>query len=110
MIVATKTLSQAEARPKQVKLLGATVRGLGLVVAVEANLHPDSYALVEGADRVSRRVFLRDLKCSEVVFPEEPQPYVTRTERVNYGVWDEVHSLIPAPVAVAQPVVLAVAA
>lgn len=99
MIVATKTLSQAE--PKQVKLLGATVRGLGLVVAVEANLHPDSYALVEGADRVNRRVFLRDLKRSEVVFPVEPQPYVTRTERVDYGVYDEVHSLVPAPVVLA---------
>lgn len=96
--------------PKQAKLLGATVRGLGLVVAVEANLHPDSYALVEGADRVSRRVFLRDLKHSEVVFPAEAQPYVTRTERVDYGVWDEVHSLIPAPVAAREPVVLAVAA
>ncbi len=34
-----------------------------------------------------------------------PQPFVTQTERVAYGVWDEVHSLIPA-----QPVSLAVAA
>lgn len=96
--------------PKQCKLLGATAHGLGLVVAVEANLHPNSYALIEGADRVRRRVLLADLKRSEVTFPAEAQPYVTHTERVSYNCWDEVHSLIPAPVSVAQPVVLAVAA
>lgn len=87
--------------PRQCKLLGATVRGLGLVVAVEANLHPDSYAVLEGADKVSRRVLLADLKRNEVRFPALPQPYVTRTERVDYGVWDEVHSLIPASVVLA---------
>ncbi len=109
MIVATNTLSQAEPRPKQTKLLGAHVRGLGLVVAVSSTLFA-CYALVEGSDRVNRRVLLADLKRDEVVFPAEAQPYVTRTERVSYNCWDEVHSLIPAPVAVAQPVVLAVAA
>ncbi len=91
--------------PKQTKLLGATVQDLGLVVAVSSTL-PFCYAVVEGADRVSRRVLLADLKRDEVVFPAEAQPYVTRTERVDYGVWDEVHSLIP----VSLPVVLAVAA
>ncbi len=105
-MLAAQTLSQAEARPRQCKLLGATVKGFGLVIAVEANLHPNSYALLEGADRVSRRVLLADLKRDEVTFPAEPQPYVTRTERVDYGVWDEVHSLIPA----APAVILAVAA
>lgn len=111
MIIVAGTLSQPEVqRPKQCKLLGATVRGLGLIVAVEANLHPNSYAVLEGADEVSRRVLLTDLKRDEVVFPAESQPYVTRTERVDYGVWDEVHSLIPAAPAVSLPVVLAVAA
>ncbi len=90
--------------PKQTKLLGATVRGLGLVVAVSSTL-TYGYAIVEGADRVNHRVALSALKRSEVVFPAGPQPFTTRVERVDYGTWDEVHSL-----AVAQPVVLAVAA
>ena len=93
--------------PKQTKLLGANVHGLGLVVAVSSTL-PFCYAVVEGPDRVNHRVYLRDLTRGEVVFPAEPQPYATRTERVSYNFWDEVHALIPAPVAPA--VVLAVAA
>ena len=91
--------------PKQTKLLGVTVKGLGLVVSVEANLHPNSYAVVEGADKVNRRVLLADLKRDEVVFPAALQPYVTRTERVDYGVYDEVHALIPAPAEVILAVV-----
>jgi hypothetical protein len=91
-------------RPKQCKLLGATVRGLGTIVAVSSTL-TYGYAIVEGADRVNHRVPFTALKHSEVEFPLEPQPFVTRIERVSYGTWDEVHSLIPA-----QPVVLAVAA
>ena len=90
--------------PKQTKLLGAQVRGLGTVVAVSSTL-TYGYAIVEGADRVNHRIAFRDLKRDEVVFPLEPQPFATRVERVSYGVWDEVHSLIPA-----QPVVLAAAA
>lgn len=90
--------------PKQTKLLGATVKGLGLVVAVSSTL-PFCYAVVEGADKVNRLVRLSSLKRDEVVFPALPQHYVTQTERVAYGTWDEVHALIPA-----QPVVLAVAA
>ncbi len=90
--------------PKQCKLLGATVRGIGVIVAVSSTLH-HGYAIVEAADRVNHRVALRELKREAVVFPLEPQPFATRVERVSYGVWDEVHSLVPA-----QPVVLAVAA
>jgi hypothetical protein len=90
--------------PKQCKLLGATVRGLGLVVAVSSTL-TYGYTIVEGADRVNRRIAFRDLNRDEVQFPLEPQPYVTQVERVAYGTWDEVHSLVPA-----QPVSLAVAA
>lgn len=98
---------------RQTKLLGATVKGFGLIVAVEANLHPNSYAVLEGADRATRRVLLADLKRDEVTFPAAAQPYVKRTERVDYGVWDEVYSLVPhAPAvpAVALPVILPVAA
>lgn len=94
--------------PRQCKLLGASVRDLGVVVAVEANLHRDSYAVLETAAGVSRRILIADLSRDDVTFPAEPQPYVKRTERVDYGVFDEVLALIPAPVVPA--VVLPVAA
>ena len=81
--------------PRQCKLLGATVKGLGLVVAVSSTL-PFCYAVVESADKVTRLVRVASLKREEVVYPSEMQPFETRTERVAYGVWDEVHSLIPA--------------
>ncbi len=90
--------------PKQTRLLGATVRGLGVIVAVSSSLH-FGYAIVEGEGRVNHRVALRELKREAVVFPAAPQPYRTQVERVGVGTWDEVYSLIPA-----QPVVLAVAA
>jgi hypothetical protein len=86
--------------PKQTKLLGATVRGLGVIVAVSSTLH-FGYAIVEGADRVNHRVALIDLKRDEVAFPAQPQPYRTRTERVAVGTWDEVHSLVSGVVGLA---------
>lgn len=90
--------------PKQTKLLGATVRGLGLIVAVSSTLSY-GYAIVEGADRVNRRVAFTDLKRDEVVLPAAPYTFETSVQRVDYGVWDEVHSLIPV-----IPVALKVAA
>ena len=92
------------AAPKQTKLLGATVSGLGVIVAVSSTL-TYGYAIVEGTDRVNHRVAFTALKRDEVEFPLEPQPFTTRVERVGYGTWDEVHSLVPA-----QAVVMAVAA
>ena len=96
--------AQPLSAPNQTKLLGAQVRDLGVIVAVSSTL-TYGYALIEGADRVNHRVAFSDLTRSEVTLPAEAQPFATRVERVSYGVWDEVHSLIPA-----QPVVLAVAA
>lgn len=81
--------------PKQTKLLGATVRGVGVVVAVSSTV-AHCYAIVEGEDRVNHRVAFRDLKRDEIVFPAVAQAYTTGTQRVGYGTWDEVHSLIPA--------------
>lgn len=81
--------------PKQTKLLGATVKGLGLVVAVSSTL-TYGYAVVENADKVNRRVALSDLKRNEVELPAQPYAFTTQLERVDYGVWDEVHSLVPA--------------
>lgn len=89
--------------PRHAKLLGATVRGVGLVVAVEANLHPNSYALLVGDDGVRRRVRLAEFRREDATFPLEPQPYVTRTERVDYGVYDTVMALEPAPAPLAAP-------
>ena len=86
--------------PRQTKLLGATVRGLGVIVAVSSTLH-FGYAIVEAEGRVNHRVALSDMKRDEVVFPAAPQPYRTQTERVGVGTWDEVHSLVPAPVVLA---------
>ena len=87
--------------PKQTKLLGATVHGLGLVTAVSSTL-AYCYALIEGADRVRRLVPLTDLVRDNVTFPAQPQPYYTAIERVAYDTWDEVHALITAPVALAM--------
>ncbi len=83
--------------PKQTRLLGATVRGLGVIVAVSSSLH-FGYAIVEAEGRVNHRVALRELKRDEVVFPAAPQPYRTQIERVAVGTWDEVHALIPGVV------------
>ncbi len=96
--------AEQKTAPKQTKLLGATVKGLGVVVAVSSTL-TYCYAIVEGEGRVNHRVALTDMKREAVVFPAQPQPYRTQTERVAVGTWDEVHALIPT-----VPVVLAVAA
>lgn len=90
--------------PKQVKLLGATVRGLGIITAVSSMLSC-GYAIVEGADKVNRRISLTDLKRDEVEFPAQPYAFETSMQRVDYGVWDEVYSIIPT-----RTVILAVAA
>ena len=81
--------------PRQTKLLGATVRGLGLVVAVSSTL-AHGYAVVETADKVNHRVALSDLKRDEVELPAQPYAFETGMQHVDYGVWDEVHSLVPA--------------
>ncbi len=86
--------------PKQTRLLGATVRELGVVVAVSSTLH-FGYAIVEAEGRVNHRVALTDLRRDEVVFPAAPQPYRTQVERVAVGTWDEVHSLVPGVVGLA---------
>lgn len=81
--------------PKQTKLLGATVRGLGLITAVSSTL-AHGYAVVETEGKVNHRVALRDLKRDEVVFAAQPHAFETSMQRVAYGVWDEVHSLVLA--------------
>lgn len=73
--------------PRQAKLLGATIKGLGVVTAVSA--HPGSvYALIKDADGHEHHRFVSSLKRHEVVFAP-PQPFKRTTRRVGYGVWDE---------------------
>lgn len=87
--------------PRQTKLLGATVYGLGTLTAVSSTL-PYCYAVVEGSDGTRQVVPLADLRRDEVTFPVSPQPFYTAVERVSYGTWDEVHALAaPAAPAVA---------
>lgn len=97
------------AAPKQTRLLGATVTGLGLVVAVSSSMS-FCYAILEGADKINRRVPLIDLKRDEVAFPLEAQPYRTQMERVGVGTWDEVHSLLPTPAAIQKQAITALIA
>jgi hypothetical protein len=82
--------------PKQTKLLGATVKGLGVIVCVSQSLKW-GYAIIEDASGKNHHAFLADLKKDQLEFPSEPQPYRLCTMRVGYGLWDEVYSLlIPA--------------
>lgn len=60
-MIAEKTLSPAEAAPKQCKLLGTTVKGVGLITTVSAE-RTWCFALVEGPDGTESHVFVADLK------------------------------------------------
>lgn len=79
--------------PKRVKLLGAYVQALGSIVVVSQRL-TWGYALAEDDTGKTHHIFLADLKLDMVTFPAEIQSYRAATERVGYGVWDEVCSLI----------------
>jgi hypothetical protein len=83
-MIAEKALTQAEQAPKQCKLLGATVKGVGLITTVSvANVW--RWALIERADGTETHVFVADLKRDMLTFPAEPLEYVEMTRRVGYG-------------------------
>lgn len=112
MIIAEQAVNEVSpkvvipATPKQTKLLGARVKGLGIVTVVSQRL-TWGYALVEDKTGKAHHVFLTDLRRDQVTFPAEQQPYQAGTERIGVGTWDEVYSLIPTAAAAA---LLAVAA
>lgn len=54
------------------------------------------YALIEDGAGVTHHRFLADLRRDQVILPSTAQPFETRTQRVGYGLWDEVHTLVPA--------------
>lgn len=86
-MLAPASLTQAEVpAPKQTKLLGATVAGVGVVTSVSAEL-PWCFALVERPDGSEAHVFIADLTKDNVTFPAEAQPYREVTRRIGYGLW-----------------------
>jgi hypothetical protein len=93
MIVAAKPLSQPEEkRPKQAKLLGATVQGVGTITSVSAILF-DCFVLIEDETGREHHRFVKDLKKDEVTLPAEPQPFHTYNRRIGYGLWSEMMCL-----------------
>jgi hypothetical protein len=95
VIVAEKALNVVKTEvvvPKQVKLLGAVVKGVGVITTVSvANVW--RWALIERPDGTESHVFLVDLKKDQVTIPAEPLEYVQMTRRVGYGLWEDVFQL-----------------
>jgi hypothetical protein len=79
--------------PKQIKLLGARVKGVGVIVVVSQAVKW-GYAIIEDEAGKSHHAFFADLKKDQIEFPAEPQPYRSCTMRVGYGLWDSVHTLL----------------
>jgi hypothetical protein len=82
--------------PKQTKLLGVTVKGVGIVTSVSVELF-DCFALIEDASGKEHHAFLADLKKDNVIFPAEPQPYRKVTRRIGYGLWSDMYDLQTVP-------------
>jgi len=78
--------------PKQTKLLGATVKGLGMVTTVSVQNHW-RWALIEDSAGREKHCFIADLRREQIVFPSEPQEYVEMTRRVGYGLFERVFQL-----------------
>ncbi len=97
MIVAPQALNEVKTQvvvpaPKQTKLLGATVKGVGLITTVGVQ-NVWRWALIERPDGSETHVFLADLRKDNVTFPSEPQEYVQMTRRVGYGLFEDVYQL-----------------
>ncbi len=84
--------------PKQTKLLGAAVRGVGTITAVSA--HPCSmYVLIEDEHGSLHHRFVSTLERHEVAFSAQPQDFRRYTRHIGRGVWDEVLELRRAAMA-----------
>lgn len=91
--IATRTLSPAEKRTaKRLKLLGATIAGVGTITTVSVQ-NVWSWALIERTDGSEAHVFVADLDRDMLTYPEGQQEYVEMTRRVGYGLWEEVFQL-----------------
>lgn len=80
------------APPKQTKLLGATLKGVGLITTVGVQ-NVWRWALVERPDGSEAHVFIADLKRDQLVMPAEPMPYREVRRRVGVGLWDDCYEL-----------------
>lgn len=93
-MIAPHALTQAEVFriPKHVKLLGATVRNVGVITTVSAERF-EPFALIERPDGTETHAFVADLGRDNVTFPAEPQPYHKMTRRLGYGLYGECYQL-----------------
>ena len=96
-MIAEKALNEVKTQvvvpaPKQTKLLGATVKGVGLITTVSAEL-PWCFVLIERPDGSEAHAFVADLRKDMLTFPAEPQEYVKMTRRVGFGLWSDVYQL-----------------
>jgi hypothetical protein len=78
--------------PRQTKLLGATLEGVGLITTVSVQ-RTWCWALIERPDGTESHVFVADLKRDQLTFPAEPLEYVEMTRRVGYGLFEDVYQL-----------------
>ncbi len=91
-MIAPQGLTQAEPAPKQTKLLGATVKGVGLITTVGVQ-NVWRWGLIERPDGSEAHVFLCDLKRDQVSLPVGPMPYRELRRRVGYGLWEDCYEL-----------------
>lgn len=74
--------------PKQCRLLGATVRNVGLVTTVSrANVW--RWCLIERPDGSEAHAFLGDLCKNQLVMPDGQQPYRELTRNIGHGVIED---------------------
>lgn len=81
-----------ETSPRQIKLLGAVVQGVGTITSVSAILF-DCFVLIEDETGREHHRFVKDLKKDEVTFPVEPLPFYTYNRRIGYGLFEKMHDL-----------------
>ena len=82
--------------PKQTKLLGATVKGVGVITTVGVQ-NIWRWALVERPDGTEAHVFVSDLTKDMLEFLAEPQAYRAVTRRIGYGLIEECWELVSVP-------------
>ncbi len=73
--------------PKQTKLLGATVKGVGLITTVGVQ-NVWRWALIERPDGSEAHAFIADLKRDQLIMPSEALPYREVRRRIGYGLWE----------------------
>ena len=91
-MLAPLTVVDVAPSPKQTRLLGALVRGVGIIVTVSQSLQW-GYVLIEDSAGKRHHAFLRDLTKDQLEYPDETPDYYAAYERVSYGLWDDVFSV-----------------